>query len=158
MRNYLNKAFLATLFISSPFIARANLIWPSIYIVGQYYVWYVILAGLIFEIIAAKIFLGTNWKDSAWEMFVANSISALVGLLLIPISGIVIEILTIPFRTGTFDISHWILDYICVVLANTCVEGLSLKWIFKHPFKSNFWWLFFANLISVIICIVSALN
>ena len=157
MQNYSIKVTLVALFPSFPLFAKANMIWPSIYIVQQYYAWYIILSGLIIEIFAAKKFLKIGWKMAIWEMFVANLISALIGLLLIPISGIMVEVLTLPFNVGTFDLSHWILDYIFVVLANTCVEGLSLKWIFKHPFKSNFWWLFCANLISVIICAIIAL-
>ena len=154
MRNNLIRATLAVLSLSVPTAVYANMIWPSIFIVKQYYVWYVILAGLLVEILSAHYFLKTNWWRSALIMFVANAISALLGLLLIPISGIFIEILTLPFRVGTFDISHWILDYLCAVLANTVVEGLALKWIFKYPFKSNFVWLLCANLISVIICLL----
>ena len=127
---------------------------PSIFIIQQYYVWYVILAGLLIEIIAARIFLKVNWKRSIVAMITANAISATVGLLFIPFSGIIVEILLIPFGGGTFDIVHWIFDYLCAVLVNTCIEGLVLKWIFKYPFKSNFLWLFCANLISVIICLV----
>ncbi len=142
------------LLLTLPLTASANLIWPSIYIVQQYYVWYVILIGLIIETIGAHFFLKTNWGKSTLIMTVVNLISALLGLLLIPFSGILIEILTLPFGGGTFDLSHWILDYLCTVIINTCVELLALKWIFKYPFKPNFWWLFCANLISVIICLL----
>ena len=55
-------------------------------------------------------------------MLATNAISALIGLLLIPLSGILVEFLTIPFGGGTFQLSHWILDYLCVMLANTCIE------------------------------------
>lgn len=157
MRNYLIRATLAIFSLLVPSVVYANMIWPSIYIVEQYYVWYVILAGLVIEIVAAHFFLKTNWGRSILIMFVANAISAILGLLLIPVSGIVVEILTTPFGGGTFQISHWILDYLCAVFANTLVEGLSLKWIFKYTFKSNFWWLFCANLVSVIICVVLVL-
>ena len=99
-------------------------------------------------------FIKTGWLRSLGIMFVANAISALVGLIFIPLSGIIVEILTSPFRVGTFHISHWILDYLMVVVVNTLIEGLSLQWIFKYQFKKNFWWLFGANFISVIISIV----
>ncbi len=154
MRNEKTKITIAALLLTLPFTASANLIWPSIYIVQQYYAWYVILVGLIIEIVAAHIFLKTDWKRSAIVMLVANVISAVLGLLLIPLSGILVEILTLPFGGGTFALSHWILDYVCLVLLNTCVELLALKWIFKYPFKRNFWWLFGANLISVVICLL----
>lgn len=129
----------------------ANLIWPSLYIVQQYFVWYVILAGLIIETLAAHFFLKTNWKKSALIMLVVNVISALVGLIFIPVSGILVEILTIPFGGGTFQLSHWILDYLCALLINTYIELLALKKIFKYPLRTNFWWLFAANLLSVLI-------
>lgn len=86
-------------------------------------------------------------------MLATNAISALVGLLLIPISGILVEFLMMPFGGGTFQLSHWIFDYLCVMLANTCIEGLALNFIFKYSFKTNFWWLLGANAISVIICV-----
>lgn len=147
------KYLLSSLLLAVPFAASANMVWPSLYIVGQYYSWYVILAGLLIETIAAHIFLKTSWIKSFGIMLATNAISALAGLLLIPLSGIFVEFLTMPFGGGTFQLSHWILDYLCVMLANTCIEGLALKLIFKYPFKTNFWWLFGANAISVIICV-----
>lgn len=151
------KVALVISFLALPLVASANIIWPSIYIVSQYYVWYVILAGLLIEIAAARIFLKANWKRAILAMVTANAISAAIGLVLIPFSGIIVEILLIPFGGGTFDLFHWIVDYLCAVLVNTCIEGLSLKWIFKYPFKPNFRWLFCANLISVIIGLVSGI-
>ena len=155
MKDIKTKIILAAAFLLLPLAASANLIWPSIYIVEQYYVWYVILIGLLIEIAAAHKFLKTSWKKSTLVMVAANAISALLGLLLIPVSGLLVEILTIPFGGGTFGLLNWILDYLCAVLVNACVEGLALKWIFKYPFKPNFLWLFVANLVSVLICIIS---
>lgn len=152
-----SKITLTALFLLIPLASNANLVWPSIYIVEHYYVWYVIVAALIIETFAAHIFLKTNWRKSIVTTFIINLISAILGLLLIPVSGIIVEVLTIPFGGGTFDVLHWILDYICMVFVNTCVEGLALKWIFKYPFKQNFLWLFGANLISVIISLIALL-
>lgn len=134
-----------------------NLIWPSIIILGVVYSWYIILIGLIIETIAAHIFIKTGWLRSLGIMFVVNAISALIGLIFIPISGIIVEVLTSPFGGGTFHISHWILDYLMVVVVNTLIEGISLQCIFKYPFRKNFWWLFGANTISVIIGVVTSL-
>lgn len=144
-------------FVLTPFIAKANMIWPSIYIVEQYYTWYIILAGLIVETIGARIFLKTSWIRSFLIILTVNTISALLGFILIPASGIVVELLTIPVGGGTFSVSHWILDYIAAVLTNTYIEGLAMKLIFKYNFKPNFWWLAGANAVSVVICIVSLL-
>lgn len=149
------RYILAILLSATPFLAQANMIWPSIYIVEEYYTWYVILIGLAIETIFAKLYLKTSWSRSFLFMLATNAISAVVGLLLIPFSGIVIEVLMLPFGGGTFDLSHWIIDYIATILANTLVEGYSLKWIFKYPLKPNFWWLFAANAISVAVSIAS---
>lgn len=54
------KVALVISFLALPLAASANIIWPSIFIVQQYYVWYVILAGLMIEIVAARIFLETG--------------------------------------------------------------------------------------------------
>lgn len=86
---------------------------------------------------------------SAVIVAVMNAISALVGWVLIPISGILTEFLLFPFEQSTFHLSHWIVDYVFVALVNTCIEGLSMKWIFKYRFKRIFWWLFAANAVSV---------
>jgi len=152
MRKYSYKYPLLLLFIALPFSAKANMIWPSVYIIDQYYSWYVILIGLIVEFFAIKQFLKVNWGKSALIAISMNLISALTGIVLIPISGIVVEFLTIPFGGGTFQLSHWILDYIAAVLCNVFIEGLVLKLIFKYPFKKIFWWLLGANAISVMVC------
>ena len=85
---------------------------------------------------------------------VMNAVSALVGWVLIPISGILTEILLLPFGQGTFHLSHWIVDYVFVALVNTCIEGLAMKWIFKYSFKRVFWWLFAANAVSVALSVL----
>ena len=146
----LKTAFLLTILLL-PMTAKANLIWPSIYIVSQYYTWYVILIGLIVELFAAKFFLKASWKKSALIVVSINLISAIVGVILIPISGIIGELLMYPFGTETFHISHWILAYIFAVISNTCVEDLVLRILFKYSFKRNFWWLLGANTISVLV-------
>ena len=76
---------------------------------------------------------------------VANIMSALLGIPLIPISGFIGEFILLPFTSATFHL-------LLVVICNTLVEDLTIKLIFKYPFKKNFWWLFVANAISVIIC------
>lgn len=154
MKNSAIKILTLLLMFIVPISANANLIWPSIYIAEQYYTWPVIVIGLLIEVFAVKFFLKASWGKSALMAVTMNLISALLGLCLIPISGIVVEILTAPFGGGTFHLSHWILDYIAALLCNVVIEGLALKWIFKYPFRRNFWWLLGANAISVIICLI----
>lgn len=152
-RAFSNKSAVASILLATPFVASANIIWPSLFIVEQYYVWYVILAGLVIETIAARLFLKTSLLKSFFMMIVTNLISGLLGYILIPVSGLLTELLMFPCGTGTFSIFNWILDYLFAIAANTLVEGLALKLIFKYPLKHNLLWLFGANAISIIICI-----
>lgn len=155
MKSKYFKILVTAILLLLPFSAMANLIWPSVYIVEGYYSWYVILAGLLVETVCARYFLKLTWLVSFFVMLAVNAISALLGLVLIPASGIVVEIAMIPFSSPTFSVVNWILDFAAVFVVNALVEGLALKWIFKYPFKKNFRWLLAANAVSVLICFVS---
>ncbi len=143
--------------IASPLVAKANLIWPSIYIVAHYYVWYIIIAGLLIEFFAVKWFTESSWKRSLVMTLVMNLMSAIIGVIIIPISGVIVEFILMPFGGGTFSLSHWIIDYVFAVACNTLIEGLSLKWFFKCSLKETFFWLLIANAISIIISLLSML-
>lgn len=155
MKDRTLKIFGLILMLITPFAANANLIWPSLIIVYTYYVWYVILLGLIIEFFATKYFLKASWRKSAIMTVVFNLISGLLGLVLIPISGIIVEILMLPISPSTFHLSHWIISYIVAVFINAAIETGVLNKIYKYPFKKNFWWVFAANMLSVIICILA---
>jgi len=81
-------------------------------------------------------------------------VSTIAGVVLIPLSGIIGEVLMIPFGTGTFHPTHWLMSYLFAILSNVFIEGLTVKFIFKYKFMKMFWWLCVANAISVIICIL----
>lgn len=153
MKGYTTKILLLMVMLMIPAVAKANMIWPSIFILEQYYTWYIITVGLAVEIVFAWRFLKVPFIRAVWIMFVTNAVSAVLGLLLIPISGIFAEIMITPFSQETFNLSHWVVDYIAVVICNTYVEGYALKLIFKYPFKQNLRWLLIANSISVFLCV-----
>jgi len=137
-----------------PVCVSANIVWPSLYILEGMLSWYVILLGFVVEIIFVKYFLKETYLKSVLIAFIMNLISTVLGLILIPLSGLVGEILLIPFGTGTFHFTHWLLSYILAILTNVVIEGLTVKFIFKNKFKKLFWWLFMANAVSIIICIL----
>ena len=83
-----------------------------------------------------------------------NLVSTVLGVVAIPLSGIIGELLMFPFGTGTFHPTHWLMSYVLAILSNVLIEGLTIKFIFKQEFKKIFWWLLIANAISVIICIL----
>ncbi len=137
-----------------PLSASANMVWPSLYIAEGMRSWYVILIGLVSEIIFVKCFLKQSYLKSVVIAFVMNLVSTVLGVVAIPLSGFIGEILMIPFGTGTFHPTHWLMSYVFAVLSNVLIEGLTVKFIFKYKFKKMFLWLCVANAISVIICIL----
>ena len=143
---------------SVPLIVSANVVWPSLYILSQVYCWYVIVLGLVVEFFAVRFFGKASWGKAAVVTVVMNAISALVGWVLIPVSGILTEFLLLPFAPGTFQLSHWIVDYVFVALVNTCIEGLAMTGIFKYRFKRVFWWLLAANAVSVALSVLVPLS
>jgi hypothetical protein len=136
--------------------AYANLIWPSVYISEGMMTWWIIIAGLVGEFIVLKIFTRDNYFKSMLMVVIMNIISTLVGIVAIPLTGLLGEIVLLPIDSllniGTFHISHWILSFLLTVLCNAVIESFSLKLIFKKVFKEIFLWIFCANIISVLLC------
>ena len=137
-----------------PVHASANMVWPSLYISEGMRSWYVIIIGFAIEVVFVKLFLKELFLKSISIAFIMNLISTVLGIIAIPLSGFIAEILMIPFGTGTFHPTHWITSYVFAVLSNVLFEGLAIKIIYKIEFKKTFLWLSFANAISVIICIL----
>ncbi len=141
-------------FLLMPVCVSANMVWPSLYIAAGMRSWYVILIGLVIEIVFVKCFLKESYFKSALIAFIMNLTSTILGVIIIPLSGFIGELLMIPFGTGTFHPTHWLMSYVFAVLSNVLIEGLTIKIIFKQKFKKLFWWLCAANAFSVTICIL----
>ena len=60
-----SKLVIFAALLSIPFTAKANIIWPSVYIVGQYYTWYVIIIGLLIEFLAIRYFLKCSFNSNS---------------------------------------------------------------------------------------------
>lgn len=154
MKKWIFSLLTAVTVLFLPIMASANMVWPSLYIEETLLSPYIIGAGLVIEFLFIKFFLKFSLKKSVLADLGMNICSTLIGIAAIPISGIVAEIILIPLRNGTFDISHWIASYIFAVLCNVLIEGLFLKIAFKLNFKKNFLWLTAANALSVVLAAV----
>ncbi len=141
-------------FLFVPFSVSANMVWPSLYIARGMRSWYVILTGLVIETVFVKYFLKESCLKSLLIAFVMNLVSTIIGIVAIPLSGFIGEILMIPFGTGTFHPTHWLVSYIFAILANVFIEWGTVGFVFKPDNKKMFLWLFAANAISIIICIL----
>ncbi len=145
------------IFITLP--VTADLIWPSLYIAKGMLSIKVILLGLIIELFFVKYFTRVSWKKASIVTFLMNLITTMLGMILIPLSGLGSEFIFDfvfhaydKFGIGTFHWSHWLAAYLLVIFINTFIEGLFIKLTLKAKLIKIFWWLMIANAISVFIC------
>ena len=137
-----------------PVFVYANIVWPSLIIVEGIMSWYIILFGIIIEFLFIKFWAKEGTLRAMVMTFGMNTVSALIGLILIPVSGFIAAIvLGIISTINTFDYLIWMVSYILAVLSNVLIEGYFLKLIFKKPFKTSFKWLLVSNSLSVIVAI-----
>lgn len=141
--------------------ANADIIWPSLYIAKGMLSIKTIILGLIIELLFVKYFTKINWKKVSIITILMNLITTILGIILIPISGLGAEFVFDfvfhaydKFGIGTFHWSHWLVSYLLVIIINTLIEGLFIKLVLKLKFKQIFWWLLIANAISVLFCFI----
>ena len=139
--------------------ARADIVWPSLYIAKGMLSIKVILLGLFIELFFVKYFTKVSWKKASIINFLMNLITTILGMIFIPISGLGSEFVFDfvfhaydKFGIGTFHWSHWLASYLLVILINTFIEGLFIKLTLKIKLLKTFWWLLTANSISVFLC------
>ena len=147
------KKLLLSLFIilllNAP--AFADVVWPSLYIATGMVSIKVILAGFLVELFFVKFFTDAHWLKTIVITILMNVVTCILGLVLIPISGLFVELIP-PHKT--FHWTHWFLDYLLAIFINTAIEGFIIKLILKLKFKDIFTWLFIANTISILICVL----
>ena len=158
-KDFTKYFLLVTVFTILP--AKADIVWPSLYIAKGMLSLKVIILGLIIETLFVKYFTETDWKKASLITILMNLITTVLGVVLIPLSGLCSELVFDfvfhaydKFGLGTFHWSHWLVSYLLVISINTCIEGLFLKLILKLKLKQIFRWLFAANAISVLLCLL----
>ena len=161
-KELLKYFLLIAIFTTLP--ANADIVWPSLYIAKGMLSLKVIIAGLITELLFVKIFTEINWKKALITTILMNLITTMLGIILIPLSGLCSEMAFDfvfhaydKFGIGTFHWSHWFVSYLLVIFINTFTEGLYIKLTLKFKLKQIFGWLLTANGISVLFCFLSLL-
>ena len=152
MKKLLLSLLLLLTIFSTP--AFADVVWPSLYIASGMSSIKVIIVGLIIELFFVKFFTDTRWLKAGIVTFIMNLITCLLGVIIIPISGLLLEFIMYPVNQATFHWTHWVASYFVVIVINTLIEGLVIKLMLKKSYKKNFWWLFGANAISILICVL----
>jgi hypothetical protein len=133
----------------------ADVVWPALFLAGRMLAWWAIGLGLLVELFFVRFLTGFGWLKSAVVDIAMNAASALLGLFLIPLAGIAWEAtagiaLYKLFNIGTFNPGTWAATFSFATFINAALEASVLRYGFKQrPFKRLFWWLAFANAISV---------
>ena len=141
----------------------ANIVWPALYLTSRMLAVYPIVVGLLVELIFVRHVTKLQVSRCATACLTMNLVSAALGVILIPVSGIAWELLasiTINplFDVGTFNPVTWSVTALLATGVNTVVEGKVLQTNLNITLgRRGFWLLFAANLVSVGIACVSLL-
>lgn len=140
-----------------PTAAYANVVWPALYLETRLFSWWAISIGLLVEFFFIKWLFNLPSKKASIATVSANAVSAVAGVILIPLAGIAWEIfpgsvIYWAFSVGTFNPATWGATFVLGCLVNARIEGVVYKkWFYSQfRFKSKaFLWLLVANSLSV---------
>lgn len=141
----------------------ANVVWPALYLSERMLAVWPIAAGLLVEFFCVRYITNLRGWRCVWADVSMNLASTLLGIFLIPLSGILWEFLAhftlgqlINF--GTFDPVSWGVTVIISACVNAVLEGWVLRSGFHQTLgRRGFWLLVAANLVSVTMAFVSIL-
>lgn len=157
------KKIIACLLLIISFSAYANMVWPAVYLEARLFSWWAISAGLVIESIFVLKLFNLPAIKAFIATFCANFVSAVAGIILIPLSGIAWEIFPGSifnelFNMGTFNPITWSATFIIACMINVAIEGGVYQKLFKLPFKyksKTFFWFLIANAFSVGVALIS---
>ncbi len=141
----------------------ANLVWPSIYVVHYLFASGAIVLGFVVEWLAFRAWVGFSWKKAFLAALVVNALSAALGCILIPLSGLAWEftgfqLLQSMGAKGTFNPYSWAASWLLAVVINCLVEYWPLIWPFRAKRSWRLWGIvLLANLISVGFAFIASL-
>jgi hypothetical protein len=153
--NHRTTIALAVAFISIPAVARADMVWPAIFLEPRLVSIPVIGLGYLVEALVLHRAFAMAWPKALLASGVVNAISAAIGLIAIPLAGIGWEIfpgilLYQTFNMGTFNPVTWTASFVLATGITTAIEVGCLRWIFKVPASRRTWAIWFlANAVSV---------
>ena len=141
----------------------ADMIWPAAFLESRLLSVWVISAGLLIEYFFVWRVTPLGAVRSILADVAMNAASTVLGIILIPLAGIVWEFfpgifLYKWFNLGTFNPGTWAATFCRAVLINAALELAVLRVGFQQPFgKGLFWWLCLANALSVGLAMASFL-
>ena len=141
--------------------AAADLVWPALYLEIRLFSWWAITIGLAAEYLLVRWLFQLPIQRALLATIAANATSSIVGLVLIPLAGIVWElfpgsIYMHVLKWGTFNPITWAATFVLACLVNTVIEALVYKKAFKlDVYRREFFWIVAANAVSVGVAFVT---
>ncbi len=124
--------------------AYANVIWPALVAEPRMLSVPVIVLGLALEVTGAKYLFRLQWRRALMIVSAVNAVSALLGVALIPLSGILWEIgpgqlISWAFSVGTFNPLSILASGALAAAVSTAIEGFALGRIFRIAMNRGQW-------------------
>ena len=141
--------------------AKADVVWPALYLETRLWSVWPILAGLIVEFGVLRWAFDLEARKALLVDVAMNTASALVGAILIPLAGIVWEVFPglVVYKMlgiGTFNPGTWAATFLFAVLITSLIERFVIARFFKISVsRRRFLWLCAANAVSVGIAFAS---
>jgi hypothetical protein len=135
-------------------LSLADMVWPALLWENRLLTWWAILVGLFVEYFFVRRITNLSFSRAALADVCMNAASALLGIIFIPIAGIIWEVfpgsvLYKVFHIGTFNPGTWLVTVLVAAILNTYIERFALRRLFKQPLvgRRAFWLLYLANAI-----------
>ena len=147
--------------VLAPGIARADMVWPALYLVSRLFTWWAIAIGLLIEFVVIRIAFALPPRKAILADIAANAASSLVGAVVIAIGGLIWEfgpgqLMYKWLNVGTFNPFTWGVTIIVAALVNAVIETFVLTERFDVPFsRRTFIILTVANAVTVGIAFAS---
>ncbi len=155
------QGYVALTVLAVAFAARADVVWPALFMETRLLSVWVVVLGLAIEWPVIRYLTQRPSWTSLGITVVVNAVSTLVGVLLIPLTGIVWEVgpgllMYRALGVGTFNPVTWTATVVLAALISASVEALALRWPFRHRIgRRGFGVLMLANLASTVVAAAS---
>jgi len=132
-----------------PVNAFADVVWPAIYVADSHsHFWYVVIIGLLLEAGIFRWRLIPSMTKSLWVSFVANAVSATIGIWVLVFGMLGWHIVVDNFVRGTFAELNKIATILIMMLGSTFIEMLVAKAIWKYPIRQTLSVFIIGNILS----------
>ena len=160
--NYIKKNVFYLILLTAIFIgftyANANMIWPGVYIAQGVVKYYIIILNFIISILfVKKISNETSKKSIILTSLILIVLLSLAGTIVIPICGLVGELIFSVFNIRTFGLISWLINYSFAVAFYALVDSVVFKLILESSIKKTYLSLFGYNMITIGLAIIEIL-